>query len=976
MYIGAYDGLYIYDGGKTISFSNSIQNQNSILPGPINNVVVDKQKNIWTVHNPSGITKISSDLKSFKRFNDRTNPILKNLIIENIQLDPKGTVWFQSNSFELFTINNQTDHIVQEKRLGREVLAINLNNKDSIWFFNVNSKSISVFSFKTQKRIDYPLGIQNYRISRICKLNELLYLFEKDKIYIYDINTRKIKKEIALNGILINSIKENKKLNYILACSESSGFFKLKDTTFESFGTYDLTYPFLNKNTLIHDIEFDQYNNIWLSTERGLKYIAEPTKINFRLLNQYSLNEPQLKIENVRSIFRDSKKNIFIGMSKMGLTIFKPNGRSINYLFNDTKMGFLSNTVNHIGPEIGNKIFLGCGDGLKYFDTKRNKISLLIEDNPRFKDIPNIPIWDINIIKDSVLIISFKKPGLYFLNLKNGHQSYIPINDNGERDGVYIWKIFKYNDNDFILGTSQGLYHLQIKNNLKRIIQAPQQVSNWSNNTSNEIWDIYKHPKSKSLWLCTSQNGLVEYNPIDGKINTFSTNKGLPSNTLCSIESTNDSMIWVSTVNGIFSFNINSKKVVNIFNIRNGLASRRYYFKSSLKYDESTILFGKSDGITYFNPNKLNTVPDNDVVNITNILSSKKLNVDSILIDNKITLNPDNNIITFIYSLNNFAKSKSKNFRYRLLGLYNNWIFAEERKNITFTNLPQGNYIFEVECTDNTAYFSSNKASFQIKVLPPFYKKTWFILLIIFSILTLLFIVFYFLNRSRTLTQKRLQLEITALRSQLNPHFVFNSLVSLQHFIIGRQDDKALSFLTRFAKLMRMILENSKKELIPIQDEINFLKLYTEMENNRFESKIDFQIINNCIGKDAHSYLIPSMIIQPIIENAIQHGQIQLIPNGFCKIEFYEESDSIIVKIEDNGVGRKLVNKMSLNSTPLKKSMGLNLIEQRVKLLQPNKEKVFIIIDKDDKIESGLVIIMKLPIKIPKVLNKITNKNE
>jgi sensor histidine kinase YesM len=181
--------------------------------------------------------------------------------------------------------------------------------------------------------------------------------------------------------------------------------------------------------------------------------------------------------------------------------------------------------------------------------------------------------------------------------------------------------------------------------------------------------------------------------------------------------------------------------------------------------------------------------------------------------------------------------------------------------------------------------------------------------------------------------QRLIQIEMRALRAQMNPHFIFNVLNSIKLFMVQNDARTAANYLTKFAKLIRLILNNSKSQMIMMEDELEFLKLYIEIENFRFNDKFDYKIqISDNI--DAEFVELPPLILQPYVENAIWHGLMhKKDERGMLLIDVKMiEDDSIVFTIEDNGIGRKAAGEMKSNTARKAqfKSIGMELTQDRV----------------------------------------------
>jgi tetratricopeptide (TPR) repeat protein len=224
-------------------------------------------------------------------------------------------------------------------------------------------------------------------------------------------------------------------------------------------------------------------------------------------------------------------------------------------------------------------------------------------------------------------------------------------------------------------------------------------------------------------------------------------------------------------------------------------------------------------------------------------------------------------------------------------------------------------------------------------------------------------------NRSKLLQlQKETEMSQTLLRSQMNPHFIFNAMTVIQSYIYDNDPSKSSKFLVNFSRLMRLILENSSKEFISLETEIEILQKYLTTQKLRFEDRFDFDISVHpdlAIGET----LIPPMITQPFIENSIEHGQLHTIDGGFIRIVFSISNNMLHIEISDNGIGRK---KASQNKKSKEHhSMAMNITEERISIL--NKKYLtngkIEISDFDQNKETGTVINIEIPLKFK---NQIT----
>ncbi len=215
------------------------------------------------------------------------------------------------------------------------------------------------------------------------------------------------------------------------------------------------------------------------------------------------------------------------------------------------------------------------------------------------------------------------------------------------------------------------------------------------------------------------------------------------------------------------------------------------------------------------------------------------------------------------------------------------------------------------------------------------------------------------------LQQQATELEMQALRAQMNPHFIFNSLNSINRFILQNNKTQASEYLTKFSKLVRLILQNSQSSLIPLENELDALKLYLELETVRYDHHFNFDIRIHS-NMDVSALKVPPLIIQPYAENAIWHGLMHKEEVGHLQIELYEEKDMLCCKITDDGIGRKKAAELKSKSASTYKSMGMQITASRIDMLKQKEKSDTLITITDlvlpDGISGGTEVLLKIPV--------------
>ena len=304
------------------------------------------------------------------------------------------------------------------------------------------------------------------------------------------------------------------------------------------------------------------------------------------------------------------------------------------------------------------------------------------------------------------------------------------------------------------------------------------------------------------------------------------------------------------------------------------------------------------------------------------------------------------NFIRFHYDGIDFQTPSKVIYQHRLEGLESSWSPASAEDLTAYTSLPPGAYTFHVRAANGNGLWTE-PLSWSFNIAQPFFGRLW-VQLAGLSILGLL-VFGYFkwrvlqirkqVARKSEIDKQLARLEIQALRAQMNPHFIFNALNSIQHLITERDEKAALTYLNTFSKLIRKVLDKATEAKIYLSEEIEMLRHYIELEALRFDRPFEYRIKIEP-GINPESVEIPYLILQPVVENAIHHGLLPKDGAGQLDIQFRGDDRHVRVTIEDNGIGRIASRRLQESQTRRHESRGLAMIEERLKLLDTlHKEK-------------------------------------
>jgi ligand-binding sensor domain-containing protein len=478
---------------------------------------------------------------------------------------------------------------------------------------------------------------------------------------------------------------------------------------------------------------------------------------------------------------------------------------------------------------------------------------------------------------------------------------------------------------------------------------------------SKRIVDMCKAPDG-GFWIATNDNGILLYK--NGQADTVITlQNGLSSNT-CNSLFLKDRYLWVGTNKGVNKVDIITKKVLAKYSTADGLPSD---IINAVYADDSIIWVSSPAGLTYF---KEKDIAETSVCKLD--LHSAHVSGKEMDMRKTIYLSYKNNNISFDYAAISFKSAGDIVYRYKLNGLDDDW--KETRlTTLPYPSLPPGDYKLQLYAINKFGKHSDT-AVVQFHIAAPFWKTAWFWLT---SAALFVIVTWHLLSRRYTRLQQRVkektettkritELEQASLRAQMNPHFIFNCLNSIQAFIIRNDMEQTNKYITQFGNLIRQTLDNSAKAGISITDELTYLTTYMNLEQMRFSSKFQY-IISLDPGIQADYTFIPSMLLQPFVENAIRHGiRNKKDGEGIITISIRQAPGKIVFSIEDNGIGREAAMKYKSGQHIAYQSKGITLTQNRIEVLNSISPEKIVTEITDITDESGNVAGTKVVISFPR----------
>lgn len=517
-----------------------------------------------------------------------------------------------------------------------------------------------------------------------------------------------------------------------------------------------------------------------------------------------------------------------------------------------------------------------------------------------------------------------------------------------------ISSVLKLDDFHYLYGTFYGLFEWD-KTNSTKAIDADGLLAY-------RIEDI-KMDKRGFIYVATQGGGLV----VIAKDSIFKLSElnGLSNNNVEEIVVMNDT-IWATTKNGLNRVYVNNNLEVNsTFHWSNSLSGSNPIIELGVLKNEVAFYNGKQVVYVKKSPSKKSKDIEVYIGGISS--SGKALNN----LDNGYSIIGERNKLVIDFRKNGLINSAFDYYEYKLERYDTAWVKTRSRE-VVYENLPFGEYQFYVRAFNNENKVSKNTASLLLTIERPYFREIWFQALVLISLSSIVFMLIsqYLARRNTRLKNERalISSNIFALKMQMNPHFTFNALNSIQYFIASGKKRSANDFLSRFSDLIRNVLQSAGKTKVSLREELENLKNYIELEKMRSENNfiVLFEIDTDVATNET---FVPSLILQPIVENAIWHGIEKLPTKGELKIRIYKEAQLLKCFISDNGPGIEIdpFKLQEQGEKGLYRSVGLSNVIQRLKLISKMEGKPYVIsfnnIWTDGTTQfKGTVVSLELPI--------------
>ena len=900
--------------------------------------------------------------------------------------DNEGYIWLAADKglFRFDGVNY--NKILHPEQRGLSVFNLNKDGNGTIWYVNISGQVFYIENGKSVLFGDYKNEFQG-ELPALAVANNLIFLYTDSLLIIANKTTQKKIKTIDLfdDGLAEPFIHNN-----YLYYGTTQQLLKLDLYTLELKQTLPIIkkYAIYTQRTLIASLENETLVYFTKSKKEGLNFFKFSSNFNNEI-QSIAENFPKVNIVNVKNI-----NNQLWYCTEKGVYVCELQGNKLvikQHLFPNQ---FITNVVvdkhsNYWFTTLNNALFVVPNLAIKNvdIDLQKEKIRAINSgnENELLINTTNYSFYRYNVFSNKKDVFTFKeKPRIHYSAHNPYTNKYYAYTDLGIR---VFNSDFKYEKSISAGGTLKDVNYLSAQKaiaayrnyaNLEEIHYKNNPIKLYQKKargyavhyqletedsyfaTINGLYLVDKNLKEQeikyngksiyvkdiaqtqdgTIWCSSFKNGLYA---IKNKevIKHYTLENGLLSNTNPYIKS-KDNSLWIAGENGIQYFNTTTGEFQNLTK-REGIRSYNY---NGLEIIKDKVFIGSPDQIIYFNEKDVFKPYNTPEVNITslNIANVKQP------LKSEYTIQEKASAIDIHFNAIGYKTSTSGKFEYRLIGLQNNWTESIAGvSNVQYNTLLEGEYTFQIR---NVTTNKEEAVTKEIKfiVTKPFWEKLWF-----YVMLSVLFITFILLLYRRQIkardaekntllkqleaNNELVNLKLENLRSQMNPHFVFNALNSIQDYILSNKKDLAGDYLGKFADLIRTYLDHSTKGILTLEEEIRTLNMYLELEKLRFEDSLEYTIeTTKTINPELIS--IPTMLIQPYVENALKHGLLHKKTDRKLTVSFSKFSEGIIqCIIEDNGVGREKSKALKRKRSQQHKSFALKATNERLGLLNYGKSK-------------------------------------
>lgn len=975
IWIGTMDGLQRYDGHRFTTYRTKVHDPEALQSDWISVIFEDSHHRLWFGSDAGDLYLFNRSTEKF--YNYRKHPVNGNNLTKGIyglKEDRNGDIWVSSGS-GIFRLNASTNQFENCNSLAglapRELPIVMTNDKEGNIWFSTN-KGILFYHCGERKFYDrrHPYhhgaifaitgnipGLQfddngNTWVTRQAEMSDnrlgpaILYRIDAatDRAHTYTFD--KILKKGSLapwdKELPTQICRDNKGNIFVLLAWTGIAYYSpvadsFTITTINNESPHGLhsNYDAFGQSRPLVDKE----GNIWIGTDKGIN-IVNPEKQYF---HYYGFNNDYRRLSD----FPPYEVSHFLQTPEDGdvyIAYYAPHG-GILRLDSHLKIKKRYFYPDNISQPLGENqlwTFFRDKQGLIWVPTQAKSILKLDPKNEKLTRTvdsslygyisalsarPNGDIWGAHWSK-----------GLIRIDRVNGRVTSFTQAPAPLITPVSRIKCF-YQDEDGTIwagNTEQGLLKFNIHDG-KYTRAYLYEEGRKTSISSNYITDIV--PYNRDTLLIATNTGINIFDKKKEIFTTITAQDGLPSNHVVCMMIDDKHRLWAACLKGFCRIDVPTGRI-SAYDVNEGLPED-VFTAPMVRISGGRYLMGQGKGFVVFDPDSINekTPPPNVTITGCRVADLKMMTDSLVNTGTPLKLSYKDNDISIDFAALQFYGSSNIKYLYQLEGVDRGWVVSGREQTARYPQLKGGDYLFRVKCINRDGMACEKETTLLVRIVPPFWQTWWFILLVAVLVAALVFSIGRWL-RDRKKEKEMLQLnyekkiaivEMNTLRAQMNPHFIFNSLNSINTFILKNDSENATEYLVKFSQLVRLILDNSRTEWVSLDNELKALALYVELEALRLDNSFTY-VIDAAPELLQRHVVIPPLIIQPYVENAIWHGILNRKgPGGHMKVDIRKEAGKLVITIEDNGIGREEALKILKNRKH--RSHGMNITAERLAIV-------------------------------------------
>ncbi|MBS1565111.1 MAG: histidine kinase, partial [Bacteroidetes bacterium] len=690
--------------------------------------------------------------------------------------------------------------------------------------------------------------------------------------------------------------------------------------------------PYSLQGTVFFSAFSDRHHNLWIGTNYGVNYMETGNKIfDIRPVTNPGSVDYQRETTGIPFSYFEDGNDTWVSNRYKATFCFDDNNRlkkfyTCLYPLSAAKTSWRLNAY-YFFRKAGD-LYISTDSGLVVYDMRHDSVQL---------HLPNVPGLEgsfrtIIALDSERLLLRTVNDGLFVFDTRlQAFTRRFSGRDSSPGDlPRRLNYLMKTSRGDIFLSSDEGkslVKYIPAGDRFMTVTPVNEQIYHL---LSTRIFGM-EEDKQGRIWLASS-NGMYVYNPVSNTIESHFTENGRMELIfrVCFDDYQN---VWANSNSGIWCYVRSKNRWIN-FNSQDGLPGSDFEGVIARRRN-GDIVAGVEGALAVFHPGKLYNVSSEPPAMITEAALDDKTLLFPLLKtkDKKLSLPPGQHSFSVEFAVLNYYNVASVQYYYRLEPLMSDFR-TNSNGHLNFNGLTPGHYTLHVRAENKTGDMHAQEDTMEIDVAPRWYQTWWCkALVLVFTALLCMVLVkrrIAHIRNESALRQRIVETEMQALRAQMDPHFIFNSLSSIENFIMQNEKRLASDYLNKFARLIRMILDSSRNDRVPLSRDMDALQLYIDLEqiscNNKFTYRalVDPELLNE-------DYLVPSLLIQPYVENAIIHGlSHSRADNLSLTVSALLESDYIRYIVEDNGIGREQARQYKLKNKPNHESLGMKITEERI----------------------------------------------